>query len=398
MMNTMLRCLTITLFLFSCTAPLAFAQERTLPKKMTPAKLEKSVHRQLKYIDKRLLAGKSADQILNSGNNKAISILNESKENRDIIAKQIEKGEIEAAYWALKDLGNSLRSAAKLVRAKELSAKKIKNDLDSARIKSDAYEERAKQRSIHDGNGGEEAHKLYKRAIEKRKEASLLEKNNKYKDATAVYLSSMELLKKAIATSKRQGYSSSKTNKEEKRALPKGMTPKKLKKSVIRQFKYIDTRLLSDKNAQKVKESENSEAITLFARGQKRINTIASKIDEEEYEEAYWALQKLAKTLKNAMKLARAKEIEARNDKNEMDSARITSDAYLERAKQRGIHEGAGGTVALELFKRAETERIDAIDAESKAQYKWASKGYQLSTEFLKKSIASAREWQRSNE
>ncbi|GEM_PF-2247275 len=398
MMNTMLRCLTITLFLFSCTAPLAFAQERTLPKKMTPAKLEKSVHRQLKYIDKRLLAGKSAEQILNSGNDKAISILNESKKTRDLIAKQIEKGEIEAAYWTLKDLGNSLRSAAKLVRAKGLSAKKIKDDLDSARIKSDAYQERAKQRSIHDGNGGEDAHKLYKQAIEKRKEASLLEKNKKYKDATAIYLSSMELLKKAIATSKQQGYSSSKTNKEEKRTLPKGMTPEKLKKSVIRQFKYIDTRQLSDKNAQKIKESENSEAITLFARGQKRINTIASKIDEEQYEEAYWALQKLAKSLKNAMKLARAKETEARNDKNEMDSARITSDAYLERARQRGIHEGAGGTVALELFKRAETERTDAIDAESKAQYKWASKGYQLSTEFLKKSIASAREWQRSNE
>ena len=398
MMNKMLRCLTIALFLFSCTAPLVFAQERTLPKKMTPAKLVKSVHRQFKYIDKRLLSGKNADQILNSGNDKAISILNESKKARDLIARQIEKGEMEAAYWALKDLGSSLRSAAKLVRAKELSAKKIKNDLDSARIKSDAFEERAKQRSIHDGNGGKEAHELYIRAIKKRKEASQLEKNNKYKESTAAYLSSAQLLKKAIATSKRQGYSSSKISKEEKRVLPKGMTPEKLKKSVIRQFKYIDSRQLSDKNAQQVKASENSEAITLFARGRKRINTIASMIDEERYEEAYWELQKLANSLKNAMKLARAKETEARNDKNEMESARITSDAYLERAKQRGIHEGAGGIEALELFNRAKAERIDAIDAETKEQYKWASKGYQLSTEFLKKSISSAREWQRSNE
>jgi len=398
MMNTILRCLTITLFLFSCTAPFAFAEERTLPKKMTPAKLVKSVHRQLKYIDKRLLSGKSANQILNSGNDEAISILNKSKKTRDLIAEQIEKGEMEASYWALKDLSNSLRTASKLVRAKDLTAQKIKHDLDSARIKSDAYEERAKQRGIHDGSGGKEAHNLFKQAVEKRKKASQLEKSKKYKKSTTVYLSSTELLKKAIAISKRQGYSSSKTNKEEKRALPKGMTPAKLKKSVIRQFKYIDTRQLSDKNAQKIKDSENSEAITIFARGRKRINTIANKIDEAQYEEAYWALQKLARSLKDAMKLAQAKETEAKNDKNEMDSARITSDAYLERAKQRGIHEGKGGTQALELFKRAETERIDAIDAESKEQYKWASKAYQLSTEFLRKSVASAREWQKTNE
>ncbi len=398
MMNRILRCLTITFFLFSCTAPLAFAQERTLPKKMTPAKLVKSVHRQLKYIDKRLLSGKSADQILNSGNDKAISILNESKKTRDLIAEQIKKGEMEASYWALKDLSNSLRTASKLVRAKALTAQKIKHDLDSARIKSDAYEERAKQRGIRDGSGGKEAHNLFKQAMEKRKEASKLEKSGKHKESTSAYLSSTELLRKAIAISKRQGYSSSKINKEEKRTLPKGMTPEKLKKSVIRQFKYIDTRQLSDKNAQKVKDSENSEAITIFARGRKRINTIANKIDEEQYEEAYWALQKLARSLKDAMKLAQAKKAEARNDKNEMDSARITSDAYLERAKQRGIHEGKGGTQALELFKRAETERIDAIDAESKEQYKWASKAYQLSTEFLRKSVASAREWQKTNE
>jgi len=398
MMNTILRCLTITLFLFSCAAPLAFAEERTLPKKMTPAKLVKSVHRQLKYIDKRLLSGKSADQILNSGNDKAISILNESKKTRDLIAEQIEKGEMEASYWALKDLGNELRTASKLVRAKSVAAKKIKDDLDLARIKSDAYEERAKQRGIHDGSGGKEAHDLFEQAEEKRKEARQLEKNKKYKESTSAYLSSTEFIKKAIATSKRQGHSSSKINKEEKRALPKGMTPEKLKKSVIRQFKYIDTRQLSDKSAQKIKDSGNSEAITIFDRGRKRINTIANKIDEEQYEEAYWALKKLASSLKHAMKLALAKKTEAKNNKNEMDSARITNDAYLERAKQRGIHEGKGGTEALELFKNAESERSDAAKAESEEQFKWASKAYQLSTEFLKKSVASAREWQKANE
>jgi len=399
-MNKILRCITIALFLFSCTTPFAFAEERTLPKKMTPAKLGKSVHRQLKYIDKRLLAGKSADQILNSGNDKAISILNESKKTRDLIADQIEKGEIEPAYWALKDLGNALRAASKLVRAKSVTAKKIKDDLDLARIKSDAYEERAKQRGIHDSNGGNEARELFNQAEEKRKEASKLEKSKKYKEATTAYLSSTENFKKAIATAKRLGYTSSKINntKEEKRALPKGMTPEKLKKSVIRQFKYIDTRQLSDKNAQKIKDSGNSEAITIFDRGRKRINTIANKIDEEQYEEAYWALKKLASSLKHAMKLARAKQTEAKNNKNEMDSARITSDAYFERAKQKGIHEGKGGTEALKLFKNAESERNDAAKAESEEQYKWASKAYQLSTEFLKKSVTSARKWQKSNE
>ena len=398
MMNILLRCLTVTLFIFSCTAPLAFAEERTLPKKMTPAKLEKSVHRQLKYTDKRLLSGKSADQILNSNNNEAISILEDSKKTRDVIAKQIEKGEFEDAYWALKDLGKLIRSASKLVRAKGVNAKKTKDDLDSARITSDAYEERAKQRSIADGNGGKEAHELFKQAIEKREEASKLEKEKKYKESTATYLNSTELLKRAIATSKRQGYSTSKTTKEEKRALPKGMTPAKLKKSVIRQFKYIDTRQLSEKNAQIIKDSQNSEAINILARSRKRINTIANKIDGQQYEEAYWQLKDVSRSLKDAMKLAQAKKTDTKNKKNEMDSARISSDAYLERAKQRGIHEGKGGNEALELFKRAESERVDAIDAESKEQYKWASKAYRLSTEILRQSIASAREWQKTNE
>jgi len=399
MMNTILRFLTITLFLLSCTAPLAFAEERTLPKKMTPAKLVKSVHRQLKYIDKRLLSGKSANQILNSNNKEAISILNESKKMRNQIAKQIEQGEMEASYWALKDLSSSLRRASKLVRAKDLSAQKIKHNLDSARIKSDAYEERAKQRSIHNGGGGKEAGELFAKALKKREEAQALEKDKKYKASTTAYLSSTEFLKKAIATSKRQGYSSSKiNNKEEKRKLPKGMTPKKLKKSVIRQFKYIDTRQLSEKNSQIIKDSQNSEAIKIFARGHKRINTIANKIDNEKYEESYWELRDLARSLKDAMKLAQAKKTRARNNRNEMESARITNDAYLERAKKRGINEGKGGPEALEFFKRAKSERIDAIDAASKEQYKWASKAYQLSTEFLRRSVTLAKEWQKTNE
>ncbi len=398
MMNTILRCLLITFFLFSCTAPFAFAQERTLPKKMTPAKLVKSVHRQLKYIDTRLLSGKSADKILNSGNDKAISILKESKKTRDLIAEQIKKGEMEASYWALKDLGKQISNALKLVRAKSVNAKKIKDDLDGARIISDAYEERARQRGIHGDDGSKDALGLYNQAVKKRKEAHKLEREKNYRKATVSYLGSTELLKKAIATSKRQGYSTSKTVKEEKRALPKGMTPAKLKKSVIRQFKYIDTRQLSDKSFQKVKDSQNSEAITIFNRGRKRINTISNKIEEERYEEAYWALKKLSGSLKDAMKLALAKRTKSRNEKNEMESARITSDAYLARAKQRGIHEGKGGTEALKLFKHAENERIDAVNAESAEQFKWASKGYQLSTEFLKKSIKSAKEWQSASE
>lgn len=400
-MSSLLRCLIITIFILSCATPLfAFAEERALPKGMTPAKLEKSVQRQLDYIDKRLLSGKSADQILSSGNDEAIAIFNESKSKRGLIVEQIKNGEFEASYWALKDLSDSLRSASKLVRANDLNLQKLIHDQESARIESDAYETRAKQRGIHDGNGGKDALELFNQAMEKRQEASKLEKNKKFKESTVIYLNSSELLKQAIATSKRQGHTSSSINssKEEKRVLPKGMTPDKLKKSVIRQFKYIDTRQLSEKNAQIVKESQNSEAITIFDRGRKRINTIANKIDEEKFEEAYWALQDLASSLKDAMKLAQAKKIDAKNNKDEMESARITSDAYLERAKQRGIPEGKGGTEALELFKRAEIERNDAIEALSKEQYKWASKAFQLSTEFLKKSIALAREWQKTNE
>ncbi|VAX06932.1 hypothetical protein MNBD_GAMMA26-1976 [hydrothermal vent metagenome] len=395
MKRDILRCLITSMILFSCVSLLSAEPEKVLPKGMTPAKLEKSVNRQLKYIDKRLLSGKGAKEINSSGNENAIAILKESKAARDKIAEQISKGEFEDSYWALKDLGNSLRAAMKMVRAKGTTAKKTKDELESAQIASDAYTERARQRGVHDGSGGSDAQSLFKRAEQKRAEAQQLKAAKDYKVATVAFLKSSELLKKAIATSKQQGYSSSAVNStvEEKRTLPKGMTPEKLQKSVIRQHKYITTRLLSEKSEQKIKDSQNSKAMQIFERGQARANSISSKIDNQQYEKAYWALRDLAASMKEAMKLARSKERKDKQYQDEMESAHAISDAYHERAKQKGIQDGSGGRAALGLFKRANTERTDAEDSRANKDYKCAIKAYQLSAEFLKKSIAIKRKW-----
>jgi len=370
---------------------------------MTPAKLEKSVNRQLKYIDKRLLSGKGAKQIYSSDNASAIELLKDSKKARNIISEQISKGKFEDAYWALKTLGNQLRTALKMVRAKGTDAKKIKNDLESAQIASDAFAERAVQRGIRDGNGGQDAQKLFKQAEKKRIEGSQHKLTKKYGAATQAFLDSSDLLKKSIATSKRQGYSSSSSGKKiaEQKTLPKGMTPKKLKKSVTRQYKYITTRLLSKKAAQKIKDSQNSEAIKIFEQSHTHAGSIASTIDKEQYEQAYWALKDLAASLKDAMKLARSKDRKAKNTKDQMESALAISDAYLERARQKGIDKikkGSGSLEALDLFRRSVTERTDGEASRSQKNYKCASKAYQLSSEFLKRSIALNRKWRKKRE
>lgn len=411
MKRSIWRFLAVILVILSSAASLHAETGKALPKGMTPEKLEKSVNRQLKYIDDRLLSGKSARQIEESGNASAIAILQNSRKERDRIAEQIRQGKLEASYWALQDLGKSLRTAMKMVRAKDIAAKKIKDDMESARIASDAYYNRAKQRKIDKGDGGPEALEFFQRAQKARNEANRLVIAKDYKSAMAVFLDSSRLLQKAIALSKKKRSGSrpkqadnraapvteKKSTPKEKKSLPKGMTPKKLKKSVARQFKYISTRLLAGKSAKKIEQSGNKKAIAILERGRKTIKSIAAQIERGQHEAAYWAMQDLAASLKEAMALSRAKERAAKTIADELETAIAVSDAYLERARQRGIDKGNGGLNALDLYRRAEKERADGKEMKAQGNLKCASKAYQLSSAFLMRSISAARKWRADN-
>ena len=162
---------------------------------------------------------------------------------------------------------------------------------------------------------------------------------------------------------------------------------------MARQFKYINTRLLSGKSAKKIKESKNQKAIAILEHGRKTIGDIAAQIDQGKHEEAYWAMQELASSLKEAMALSRTKERTAETIADELETAIAVSDAYLERARQRGIEKGDAGLHALDLYRRAEKERADGVEMKAQRNFKCASKAYQLSSEFLMRSISSARRW-----
>ncbi|HEC15607.1 MAG TPA: hypothetical protein ENI99_03400 [Sedimenticola sp.] len=309
------------------SAGLCADEQKGLPKGMTPEKLERSVNKTLRYIDKRLLSGKSAGKIEASGSAEAVALLRRSREERDKIAEQIDRGQYEEAYWALKELNKSLKKAMRLSRAKERAAREAGNRLESARAISDAYYERARKRGIGRGAGGDEAFALYRQAEQRRIQARSLEGDEDPVSAAAAYEGSTELLQKAIALARKQG--GGRIGKArpttvaaeeappveappERRPLPKGMTPEKLERSVNKTFRYVDKRLLSGKSAGRIEASGSAEAIALLQRSREERDKIAQQIERGQHEEAYWALKELNKSIKEAMRLSRAKERAAR--------------------------------------------------------------------------------------
>ena len=195
-------CFACVLLLFSGVTSLA-AGEKELPPGMTPEKLEKTVKRRFEYIDKRLLSGKSAQSIEESGNPQAVEILWQSRKSRDEIAGWIAQGEFERAYWGLQELARAMKEALQLSRARQRDAKKLKDDMDSARVVNDAYFELARKRGIAEAGG--EVAALVEQARKVRAEADELRSKGDYAGATERFLSSTTLLKKAASLFRSMG-------------------------------------------------------------------------------------------------------------------------------------------------------------------------------------------------
>ncbi len=168
-----------------------------VPPDMTPEKLEKEVQRRFKYIDQRLLSGRSARAIEESGNARAIEILRRSKERMGEISQWISEGRLEDAYLALRELGRSMREALQLARAKERSEKKVRDGMEEAKVVNDAYFERVKKRGATSAQG--EIKDLINRAKKARVRADMERKRGDYVTARVSYEESTRLLKEAIS-------------------------------------------------------------------------------------------------------------------------------------------------------------------------------------------------------
>jgi len=192
----------ISLSLFVAFGDLAAKEADVLPKGMTPKKLLKSVTRKYAYINKRLMSESALKKIKSSGNEKAISHVNEALLIRDRIAIQINNKEYKTAYFELKKLNVAMSKALKLSRSGVRKLTELKNEMESAKIINDTYINRARKRDIS-VNSGSEAFTIYKTAMKKRVEASKQRKAKKYSAATMSYKKSTRLLKQSIKKAKK---------------------------------------------------------------------------------------------------------------------------------------------------------------------------------------------------
>ena len=171
------------------------------------------------------------------------------------------------------------------------------------------------------------------------------------------------------------------------------MTPERLERQVIRQFKYINARLHEHSaTAHNIEESGNNEAIALFHQAREDMDKIAEQINHKQYTDAIPAIKKINVSIKNIMKMIRAKKLAIRSLKNDMESAQIANDAYIERANKWKLGQGNGGEKAHALTKEAVETRTHA-----EQNLKQAIENFNKSTELLKKAVVAARKWRSTN-
>ncbi len=168
-----------------------------IPEGMSQTRLEKTVKRRFDYIDKRLLSGKSARTIEESGNRQAIEILNQSRRRRDEIADLIAREEFQEAYRGLQELAHRLKDALQLARARQRGAKKLKDDMESARVVNDAYFELVRKRGI--SSAADDVGELLRQARQARSNADELLEKSDYDAARKQFVISTDLLKKAAS-------------------------------------------------------------------------------------------------------------------------------------------------------------------------------------------------------
>ncbi len=192
----------LSLFLAVVVGNLAAKESDVLPKGMTPKKLLKSVTRKYAYINKRLMSESTLNKIKSSGNEKAISKVNEALLIRDRVAIQINNKEYKRAYFGLKELNALMGKALKLSRSGARKVTEIKNEMESAKIINDTYINRARKRDIS-VDSGSEAFAIYKEAMKRRVEASKQKKAKKYGAAITSYKASTRLLQQSIKKAKK---------------------------------------------------------------------------------------------------------------------------------------------------------------------------------------------------
>jgi hypothetical protein len=192
----------LSLSLIVAFGDLAAKESNILPKGMTAKKLPKSVTRKYAYINKRLMSEIALKKIKSSGNEKAISYVNEALQVRDRVAIQINNKEYKSAYFELKKLNSLMGKALKLSRSGTRKLTEVKNEMESAKIINDTYINSARKRDIT-VNSGSEAFEIYKEAMKNRVEASKQRKEKKYAAASTSYKKSTRLLKQAIKKAKK---------------------------------------------------------------------------------------------------------------------------------------------------------------------------------------------------
>ncbi len=168
-----------------------------VPPGMTQEQLEKEVQRRFSYVKERLLAGRLAKAIEEGDSLQAKAIFEQSKERMAEIEQWIREGRLPDAYVALQEVSRAMRKASQLARARERKAKRLRDELEEARIVNDAYFERVQKRGATRVTG-EVADLIEEARKEREKGVNMMEAGEHLKARTA-FESSTRLLKKAMA-------------------------------------------------------------------------------------------------------------------------------------------------------------------------------------------------------
>jgi len=160
---------------------------------------------------------------------------------------------------------------------------------------------------------------------------------------------------------------------------------------IVQIMSYVDTRLLSDENIKRIEASENYEAIAILQRSLSDRELIEAQINQGRFEEAYVAMKAVGNRITTSIKLSWEHEHRLQKAQNEIDSERVISDAYLERAKQTGVHSGDAGEQALVLYQRAQEKRVDAQALVVERDYDSATLAFRHATKLLQEAIAHSR-------
>ncbi len=191
-----------------------------LPPNASEEEIERAVKQMNYYIDK-LLSGNLVKEVEESGNEKAIGLLQEIRRRKESIDNNlIAERKFSEAYLALHHLHGSIMDMLRMVKQQEMEKERLLSDIENALIINDTLFQRVERllKEWSKTGGGDtpelaKAKKLIETAKSVRVMADANREADELGDALSAIRTSSKLLKKAIRLLRKGATGEEKTNR-----------------------------------------------------------------------------------------------------------------------------------------------------------------------------------------